>query len=400
VKLEVMDPIPAWKKKLISQKKEDSKSPEVLVINGKVYMQVGTEEESEKDVRQTGARGGIETNASSVSTWQTIAPPTLANSLGTDGNQRSQNSWSLGRSNTFSNGANGNTEATNNGFLGKNVRVREWTPKSKFEEENIEQSQAFNGWSSEVSENKSESGPENMMAKQVAIVDALKQKLELKKHGNVMGQTSSESGVVLRKNVFEQFGKSNGTKKEPNSPSSKQETSVADMVQIGSKSVSNAKVNVGTYDHSREQYIMQFSEKTRPISEVSPIKSQLEGIYSRDTTGVSSKAKPPAEVDVVFTSKEEEEEDKAKKSAAVKAMEKAFLKKKVAVTQSSEIEEVKQTYKTPTPTTRQSIKRKEENSSSVEYTNVTSNKSSQPSIRIVEFGTSGTDYNTITKKIN
>merc|ERR1711892_1255829 len=102
----------------------------------------------------------------------------------------------------------------------------------------------------------------------------------------------------------------------------------------------------------------------------------------------------------VFTSKEEEEEDKAKKSAAVKAMEKAFLKKKVAVTQSSEIEGVKQTYNAPTPTTRQSIKRKEGNSSSVEYTNVTSNKSSQPSIRIVEFGTSGTDYNTITKKIN
>ena len=61
--------------------------------------------------------------------------------------------------------------------------------------------------------------------------------------------------------------------------------------------------------------------QTRPISEASPIKAQLESIISGKVQENS------VSKDIVFTTQSKEDEEKAKQ-AAVKAMELAFLKKK------------------------------------------------------------------------
>merc|ERR1712106_328733 len=85
-------------------------------------------------------------------------------------------------------------------------------------------------------------------------------------------------------------------------------------------------ISFSSFDKSKEDYMGQFSEKTRPISEASPIEAQLESIISGKVQG-NATTQENKEKDIVFTTQSKEDEGKAKQ-AAVKSMELAFLRKK------------------------------------------------------------------------
>ena len=148
--------------------------------------------------------------------------------------------------------------------------------------------------------------------------------------------------------------------------------------------------------------------QTRPISEASPIKAELESIYNNGSVEASktSVSPPPASTEpsletnggegkeIVFTT---EEEEQAKK-AAVKAMEAAFArKKKLALEEEEkkkeaekENEEVAENL--PVPVQRTSIKKK------TEYVAVRpSAGDAKTSIKIGDFSSSGTDYTSLSK---
>jgi len=94
------------------------------------------------------------------------------------------------------------------------------------------------------------------------------------------------------------------------------------MVNVAPKSDSKARISFSTFDKSKEDYMSQFVEKSRPISETSPIKAQLESIISGKVQGnIGTKEK-----DIVFTTQSKEDEIKAKQAAA-KAMELAAKRK-------------------------------------------------------------------------
>merc|ERR1719234_2533665 len=130
-------------------------------------------------------------------------------------------------------------------------------------------------------------------------------------------------------------------------------------------------------DRGREDYISQFSEKSRPISEASPIKAELESIYNNGQLSKGSASPPLAETqaapvtetngdgsdgkEIVFTTEEEEQA----KMAAVKAMEAAFAKKKQRAAAEEEkakreAEEEDMVENPPVPLQRTSIKKKTE----------------------------------------
>merc|ERR1719234_2852033 len=160
-------------------------------------------------------------------------------------------------------------------------------------------------------------------------------------------------------------------------------------------------------DRGREDYISQFSEKSRPISEASPIKAELESIYNNGQLSKGSASPPLAETqaapvaetkgdgsdgkEIVFTT---EEEEQAKK-AAVKAMEAAFAKKKQRAEEEKakrEAEEEMVDENPPVPVTRTSIKKK------TEYVAVGMKPSAgdaKPSIKIGDFSSSATDYTSL-----
>jgi len=384
-----MDGAPAWQKSLLAQRNNVAESPDVLVINGKVYMQVG----NAQDVGTSGVKqeNQVTMNRSQAQNnlWQNYSSGPTLQVNEKNGYAIGGNHTSVSRSQSFV-----NVSKANNAFLSKNVKVREWTPRNHFDEEDEEVKQTFNMWSSKEDESKETPSNSNTVAQQDAIVDTLKMKLEMKKQEKNSQESNSEYGVVLKKNIFRQFDQTKGYKKDDTSTDGG--SSEPSMVQVVAKATAGARINIGNYDQSREAYYTQFSEKTRPISEVSPIKTQLEGIYSKEKS-MPSKSKATTEIDVVFTSKQDEEKEKARKAAAVQAMEKVIPKKEEDMAlNGTQNEKVEPAPNAPIPAKRQSIKR---NTSPVEYTQVSVNNTKQPAIKIVEFGNSGTDYKTIKKII-
>ena len=96
-----------------------------------------------------------------------------------------------------------------------------------------------------------------------------------------------------------------------------------------------------------------FPIQTRPVSESSPIKAELESI-------ISNKVQETSDKPIVITSRTKEDDDEAQK-AAVKAIEIAFMKKKAS--QEKEETIVKsppvETETPPVPASRQSIRKKQ-----------------------------------------
>lgn len=253
-----------------------------------------------------------------------------------------------------------------------------------------------------------------MVAKESEIVDILKKKLELKKNEPPKEPFGNDYGVILRKNTFAKFNTLESPKVDNKGNSNsgsiaEKETQNSHMVNIVTNSSPSTRISFSNFDRTKEDYIRQFTERTRPISEVSPIKSQLEGIYSKESI-IKPDSKATTELDIVFTTQKEEEEEKAKKAAAVLAMEKAFMKKKQLQeqkenqiqeneVQKSKEAEIEDSASFPIPAKRQSLKRVEtkEPRPATEYREVTKTSKSQPAIQIVEFGSSGTDYSAVTK---
>jgi len=238
----------------------------------------------------------------------------------------------------------------------------------------------------------------------------------------------SNKGVVLRKNEgsvlqnrFTEFEEKNIFQKESKSEerSSSSASSSYTMVDVSPTSNPKARISFSSFDKSREDYVSQFSEKSRPISEASPIKAQLESIISGKVQGNAS-LQENKERDVVFTTQSKEDEEKAKK-AAVKAMELAFIRRNKAKEEEKRKQEEAQNEEAqneeaqneedsgeenidrkmdggiPVPATRKSIKKKDENRQKTEYTEMPRKSELNSSIQIVEFSNSGTDYNNITK---
>jgi len=173
------------------------------------------------------------------------------------------------------------------------------------------------------------------------------------------------------------------------------------MVNVTPNRNPTARISFSSFDKSKEDYVNQFSEKTRPISEASPIKAQLESIISGKVQE-NSVAK-----DIVFTTQSKADEEKAKQ-AAVKAMELAFLKKKKEKEEEERKDEQVQNMGQneenvldagiPVPAKRNSLK----NRPQTQYTDMGRKSELNSSITIVEFSKSGTDYANVTKinKIN
>ena len=151
--------------------------------------------------------------------------------------------------------------------------------------------------------------------------------------------------------------------------------------------------------------ILTIPSQTRPISEASPIKAELESIYNNGQASKSplGSASPPASAsvaetngdgsdgkEIVFTT---EEEEQAKK-AAVKAMEAAFAKKKQRAEEEKAKREAEEEMveNPPVPVQRTSIKKK------TEYVAVSpSAAETKPSIKIGDFSSSATDYTSLSK---
>ena len=152
--------------------------------------------------------------------------------------------------------------------------------------------------------------------------------------------------------------------------------------------------------------ILTIPTQTRPISEASPIKAELESIYNNGQASKSptstpvgvTTAAPAADTngdgsdgkEIVFTT---EEEEQAKK-AAVKAMEAAFAKKKQRAEEEKAKREAEEEMveNPPVPVQRTSIKKK------TEYVAVRpSVGETKPSIKIGDFSSSATDYTSLSK---
>ena len=93
--------------------------------------------------------------------------------------------------------------------------------------------------------------------------------------------------------------------------------------------------------------------QTRPVSESSPIKAELESI-------ISNKAQETSNKPIVISGRTKEDDDEAQK-AAVKAIEIAFMKKKATQEKEEIIEKSApvETETPPIPASRQSIRKKQ-----------------------------------------
>lgn len=255
----------------------------------------------------------------------------------------------------------------------------------------------------------------NIIAKEAKAVDTLRRKLEMRKLESKQETFGSNHGVVLRKNEKSVFQKgfdeyeetSNIFKNDTNSRKTSEPTTSTSytMVNVSPNSNPTARISFSSFDKSKEDYVSQFSEKPRPISEASPIKAQLESIISGKIQENST-----VQENIVFTTQSKEDEEKAKQ-AAVKAMELAFMRKKKEreeqerkkeedenAAENSEANDARNTDGgVPVPAKRQSLKKKDDERTKTEYTETTRKSELNSSIRIVEFSNSGTDYNNVTK---
>jgi len=320
---------------------------------------------------------------------------------------------------------------SNNNFMKRNVKVKEWNNFSiRDSEEEVAETVIDNSMSSSTPadddlvtiRSKSNSGhassfqsTAHLAAKQSEAVDTLKKKLEQKKQTtkqesssigggssivtNGFNSTSSDVNVFQagfgRNEIFSMNNQGQASTSTPNRNDWRENNGVtSSMVNINvTNSTPNAKITFSSFDKSKEDYMRQFSEKTRPVSESSPIKAELESI-------ISNKVQETSDKPIVITSRTKEDDDEAQK-AAVKAIEIAFMKKKAS--QEKEETIVKsppvETETPPVPASRQSIRKKQTPSSSVEYKEVkkTSSGTGGPNITFVNVNNSQTDYSKLTK---
>jgi len=297
----------------------------------------------------------------------------------------------------------------NNTFMKRNVKTREWSSivrEAVNEEKEIPDDLVI----TKPEGRKNPVTNTNIIAKEVEAVDTLRRKLEMKKLESKQETFGNNQSVVLRKNEKSFFQNGFVENEEPaNIFKTDKKTEDKMSPQTGSLTMVNvtpsrnptARISFSSFDKSKEDYVSQFSEKTRPISEASPIKAQLESIISGKVQENS------AAKDIVFTTQSKEDEEKAKQ-AAVKAMELAFLKKKKEKEEEErkeeEVENTEQNEENmldagiPVPAKRSSLK----NRPQTEYTDMARKSELNSSITIVEFSKSGTDYANVTKinKIN
>jgi len=297
----------------------------------------------------------------------------------------------------------------NNTFMKRNVKTREWSSivrEAVNEEKEIPDDLVI----TKPEGRKNHATNTNIIAKEVEAVDTLRRKLEMKKLESKQETFGNNQSVVLRKNEKSFFQNGFVENEEPaNIFKTDKKTEDKMSPQTGSLTMVNvtpsrnptARISFSSFDKSKEDYVSQFSEKTRPISEASPIKAQLESIISGKVQENS------AAKDIVFTTQSKEDEEKAKQ-AAVKAMELAFLKKKKEKEEEErkekEVENTEQNEENmldagiPVPAKRSSLK----NRPQTEYTDMARKSELNSSITIVEFSKSGTDYANVTKinKIN
>merc|ERR1719278_412228 len=250
--------------------------------------------------------------------------------------------------------------AANNVFMKRKIKVRDW---ASFSTSTMERKTSSDEppplWEKEKEETpaevpetrkdgKARPAQRELLAKQAAAVDTLKKKLEMKKALNQEEAKVSPrwgTGVELRSAGGPWSEQQRRTNSEVFGPTVKEEAvqgvasngTSSGMVIVTPSGTPKARISMSSMDRGREDYINQFSERTRPISEASPIKAELESIYNNGHVSVpppvvETQAAHVAETngdgsdgkEIVFTT---EEEEQAKK-AAVKAMEAAFAKKK------------------------------------------------------------------------
>jgi len=297
--------------------------------------------------------------------------------------------------------------STNNVFMNRNIRVREWNGFSREEETNnsvdaVPRRQLWEevededtNYGAAKNKEKATTTPSELLAKQSAAVDTLKKKLEMKKASSKEDEEMTSNGwtkVQIRTGGVRRFSAEENVQ-EGGGTGGKAVT----MVTMSPSGPPSARVNMTSLDRGREDYMKQFSERTRPISEASPIKTQLENIYNNGKVG-SHHTSTPSKVgshhtstpskEIVFTTQSQEDEQRAKKTIAM-----ALAKKKQAEGQRKIDEEMEAMTDTiPVPVKRTSIKKK------TEYMEVNSSGgSTKPSITIGDFTSSETDYRSIKK---
>jgi len=311
---------------------------------------------------------------------------------------------------------------SNNNFMKRNVRVREWRDYAIRDSEEdhpgrIETSNSFAPASEDIplnknaSSNMSMNSAANIAAIQIEAVDTLKKKLEMKKqatkqdvfvgsalasggagYGSVMLKTQDvdtlQSGTG-RNEVFSMRNQGQKTKYLKDGSDLK-EVSDSAMVDITSnKAATNAKITFSSFDKSKEDYMKQFSEKSRPVSEVSPIKAELESIINNKIYE-SNESKQ-----ILITSRTTPDVHHSGNDEAQKtAFENDFLKQK----QSEFVQEIQEVGPISVGAGRQQDNFSSSFTPSVEYKEIKKSSSKNgPNITFANFSSSGTDYTKLTK---
>jgi len=314
----------------------------------------------------------------------------------------------------------------NNNFMKRNIKVREWRDYAiRDSEEDVpvknETSNSFTPASEDNpttttiknANSMSMNSAANIAAIQIEAVDTLKKKLEMKKQATkqdvVFGSTSALAstgagyGSVMlktqdvdalqsgtgRNEVFSMRNLGQKTKSLKDGSDFK-EVSDSAMVDITSnKATSNAKITFSSFDKSKEDYLKQFAEKSRPVSEVSPIKTELESIINNkiyESNGNKQILITPKATQDVYRSNEEEPQKIA--------LENDFVKKK----QSEFVQELHEGGPISVAARRPNNNFSSSFIPSVEYKDVKKSSSKTvPNITFANFSSSGTDYTKLTK---
>jgi len=313
----------------------------------------------------------------------------------------------------------------NNNFMKRNIKVREWRDYAiRDSEEDVpvknETSNSFTPASEDnptttikKPNSMSMNSAANIAAIQIEAVDTLKKKLEMKKQATkqdvVFGSTSALAstgagyGSVMlktqdvdalqsgtgRNEVFSMRNLGQKTKSLKDGSDFK-EVSDSAMVDITSnKATSNAKITFSSFDKSKEDYLKQFAEKSRPVSDVSPIKTELESIINNkiyESNGNKQILITPKATQDVYRSNEEEPQKIA--------LENDFVKKK----QSEIVKELHEGGPISVAARRPNSNFSSSFTPSVEYKEVKKSSSKTvPNITFANFSSSGTDYTKLTK---
>lgn len=317
--------------------------------------------------------------------------------------------------------------SSNNNFMRRNVKTKDWSNfaikdaeddgmisengDAGEQEPTVTNASVATRPGSHPLQSQSKVSSITLAAKQSDAVDTLKKKLEMKKAASkqeVLVDNSTGNFVSLRHTDVDRFqsgygrnevfsmrnqgtGPTSRSSVDPDDLTQPQDFNNSMMVNVkSSNSTSNAKITFSSFDKSKEDYMRQFSEKTRPVSESSPIKAELESIIGTKIieSGGQVDSKP-----VVINQPDDEAEAQ---KAAVKAIELAFMKKKERT-----VEPAPEAHNdVPVPAARQSVARQQSFTlSTTEYKQVakTQSMSGAPNISFSDFSSSGTNYSNLTK---